>query len=149
MTTLQQEQLRNNGYRLTPQRQIILEVLHDLGGHLTAGQIYEQVQHRSSAIDRATVYRTLSLLQELHIVHSSRIAGQVYYELADEEPHHHLVCNNCGYIQRLDDHHFRHLVTHLIEEHNFIASMSHLTITGLCGACQETQKTEEAAAKSA
>lgn len=134
-----QEQLRNSGYRLTPQRQIILEVLQDLGGHLTASQIYEQVQHRVSAVDRATVYRTLNLFQELQIVHSSRIGGQVFYELTGEEPHHHLVCSECGAIQRLDDHHFAHLVDHLLKEHNFVAHMSHLTIPGLCHTCYQTR----------
>lgn len=136
------QQLRAQGYRLTPQRQIILETLHELGGHLTANQIYDQVQKRSPAIDRATVYRTLNLLQEIEIVHSSRIAGQLIYEIIGEEPHHHLICDNCGDVQRLADHHFESLADHLLEEHHFHAHMHHLTIAGLCHYCYETTQPE-------
>lgn len=131
------KRLRKQGYRLTPQRQIILETLQHLGGHLTANQIYDQVQKRASAIDRATVYRTLNLLQEINIIHSSRIAGQIVFEIIGEEPHHHLICENCGVVQRLDDHHFEALTDHLLKEHHFHAQMHHLSISGYCHHCWE------------
>lgn len=129
------EQLRQHGYKLTPQRQIISNVLQHLGGHLTAAQIHTHVQKQTPTIDRATVYRTLNLFQDLHLIHSSRIGGQTIYEITDEEPHHHLVCQQCGHIQQLHDQHLESLVQHLMTEHQFAAQINHLTITGLCQDC--------------
>ena len=127
--------LRELGYRLTPQRQLILDTLCDLGGHATINQIYEQVHARAPAIDKATVYRSIQLFNEHDFVLSGKIHGQTVYEIAAPEPHHHLVCQQCQQVVVLADHHFADLAEHLLKEHGFAANFSHLTITGTCAVC--------------
>jgi Fe2+ or Zn2+ uptake regulation protein len=57
------ERLRERGFRLTPQREMVLAVMHGLDGFCTAEDIYSRVGEISSAVDISTVYRTLDLLQ--------------------------------------------------------------------------------------
>jgi Fur family ferric uptake transcriptional regulator len=58
------QKLRERGFRLTPQREMVLSAMHEIEGLATADQIYGRVQEQSSAVDISTVYRTLDLLQE-------------------------------------------------------------------------------------
>ena len=131
------QKLRERGHRLTPQRQLILDTLCDLGGHTTINELYEQVHSQAPAIDRATVYRSIQLFEEHAFVHSAKINGQTVYEIAPEEPHHHLVCQKCEAVMALANHHFDALADHLRDEHGFVASFNHLTIPGICANCHE------------
>ena len=92
------QQLRERGFRLTPQREMILSVLHDIEGLATVDEIYGRVQALSTSVDISTVYRTLDLLQDFDLV-SCVDAGddQRRYELLGiHGPHLHLVCHGCG-----------------------------------------------------
>ena len=129
------QKLRERGYRLTPQRQLILDTLCDMGDHTTINDLYEQVHAQAPAIDRATVYRSIQLFEEHEFVHSAKINGQTVYEIAPEEPHHHLVCQKCEAVMALSNHHFDALAQHLREEHGFHPSFNHLTIPGVCANC--------------
>ena len=130
-------QLRELGYRVTPQRQLILDTLCDMGGHATINQIFAKVHAQAPAIDKATVYRSVQLFQEHDFVLSANINGQTVYEIADSHPHHHLVCDHCQHVVALSDHHFDALARHLSEEHGFLARMNHITINGICAQCQQ------------
>lgn len=128
--------LRRQGYRLTPQRRLILDALCDLGGHVTINALYDEVQRRSPAVDRATVYRALHLFETLHLVVSAEIEGQTVYEIAAATPHHHLVCQVCGRVEGLADHHLTPLAQHLLHEHGFELTLNHLTLSGVCRRCR-------------
>ena len=130
------QRIREMGYRLTPQRQLILDTLCDLGGHATIAQLYDQIHAKSPAIDRATVYRSINLFEKIQFVVSAEINGTTVYEISNPERHHHLVCRECGSSTELADHHFAALSQHILEEHNFMTDMNHLTISGICHACQ-------------
>ena len=129
-------QIREQGYRYTPQRQLILDTLCALGRHATVDEIYEQIREVAPTISLATVYRTLNFLEELKLVVSAEIRSETVYELADDTPHHHLVCRRCGGVLTFADHHLQDLVCHLAEEHDFQAEIRHLTIRGICADCQ-------------
>lgn len=133
------QKIRDLGYRLTPQRELILDTLCAIGGHASVNQIYERVQLQAPAVNRATIYRTLAFFHQLQMVSESQIGGTTVYEIVAEEPHHHLVCRCCGHINVLDDHHFADLTAHLMQEHQFRAEIDHLTILGLCAECQQAQ----------
>lgn len=130
------EKLRELGYRLTPQRQIILDTLCEMENHATINELYEQVHAQAPAIDKATIYRSIQLFHEHEFVLSAKINGQTVYEIAHPEPHHHLVCQNCEKVVALANHHFDDLVAHLLQEHGFAASLNHLTIHGTCADCR-------------
>lgn len=140
MSHIQQDfasRIRELGYRVTPQRQLILDAICETGGHATISEVYDRVTAKAPAINRATVYRTVNFLQELQLVVKAEIGGTVVYEIAAPTPHHHLVCRCCGHVQILADHHFAELSEHLLAEHGFTADINHLTIPGTCAGCRE------------
>jgi Fur family ferric uptake transcriptional regulator len=130
------EQLRAAGCRMTPQRALVAEALHHLGGHVTADRVLAHVQMQHPYMDLSTVYRTLERFAELGLVRAFRGAGgPAQFELA-EEPHHHLVCTRCGDVQALPVAALDDLMAQLDVDHGFRAEMHHLAIPGLCAACQ-------------
>ncbi|MFC2019343.1 Fur family transcriptional regulator, partial [Chloroflexota bacterium] len=67
--------LKQKGMKLTPQRRLILEIIHQSRSHLTAEEIIAYVQSRVPGVNKSTIYRTLELLEELGCVFKSEIDG--------------------------------------------------------------------------
>ena len=135
------ESIREHGYRMTPQREMILEVLHSGDGHLTADEIYQMIHEKSPVVNLATVYRTLELLKALHLVTAIDTGGGcVHYELAGEQRHHHLVCERCGHSLELDCAVLEPLERELCQRHGFQVNLDHLALFGLCPKCQEQRE---------
>ncbi len=130
-------QMRGLGFRVTPQRMLLLDAICEGNGHTTFDEIYDRVKAKAPGINQATVYRALDFLGELRMVVSADIEGHTVYEIAGETPHHHLVCRSCGAVQELADYHFQVLRDHLLMEHGFKADLDHLAINGLCAKCME------------
>jgi Fur family transcriptional regulator, ferric uptake regulator len=134
------EDIRQRGYRMTPQRDMILEAIH-ASGHMTADEIYQQVHVKSPAVNLATVYRTLELLKALHLVSAIDTGeGCVHYELAGEQPHHHLVCEACGEAVELDCDVLLPLEQELCKRYGFQMNLNHLALFGLCPKCQKPKR---------
>lgn len=132
------EGLRQQGYRLTPQREMVLEAVHESQGHVSTEEIYARVQARNPCVHISTVYRTLELLKQLHIVCEIDLGGGcVCHELAGERRHHHLVCQQCGEVLELDDEVLAPLKDTLQQEYGFEAYLDHLAIFGRCRSCQK------------
>jgi Fur family ferric uptake transcriptional regulator len=131
------ERIREQGYRLTPQRQIIMDALCAIGDHASANHVYERVHRDSPAIDRATVYRTLHFFHDLQLVTASEIDGETVYEIAGPAAHHHLICRICGAELTLHDKDLADLVTHLADKYEFTAELQHLVIPGVCRDCRQ------------
>jgi Fur family ferric uptake transcriptional regulator len=132
------EGLRQQGYRLTPQREMVLEAVHESQGHVSAEEIYARVQARNPYVHISTVYRTLELLKQLHIVCEIDLGGGcIYYELAGERRHHHLLCQQCREVLELDDQVLAPLKDTLRQEYGFEAHLDHLAIFGRCRSCQK------------
>lgn len=136
--------VRAHGHRLTPQRQIILDALCDAGGHATPDDVYARVRDRSTAINRTTVYRTLSFLCDTGLVTSTTSAsGHLEYEIAGQRPHHHLVCQQCGAATEMPHEPVGPLWERIRDEYGFAVSHgTHLTLFGLCAQCR-SKATEE------
>jgi Fur family transcriptional regulator, ferric uptake regulator len=135
--------IKERGYRLTPQRQIILDILQETGGHYTPEEVYQRVQTKSSAINRTTVYRTLDFLVRLGLVSTAHVQGnQVIYELASEHPHHHLVCQSCDHIEMIDHEMIATLFSDLEERSGFKISTDHLVLFGICPDCRAAAQLE-------
>jgi Fur family transcriptional regulator, ferric uptake regulator len=133
------QQLRERGFRLTPQREMVLAVLHDIEGFATAEEIYSRVQDLSAAVDVSTVYRTLDLLQEFNLVACVEPGdGQRRYELLGlHGPHLHLVCQSCGAVLGADLKAARALAEQLREQSGFVLDLDHLSLRGWCPACAQ------------
>ena len=96
--------LLEKGYRLTTARQVILQVLVDSGGHVSADSLVELVRQAAPGIGRMTVYRTLDLLCELGLIRPIyQGTGAAHYILLEDGRHHHLVCSGCGQVIEFDE----------------------------------------------
>ncbi len=132
------KKLRASGFRLTPQRELVLTVLHQLQNFATAEEIYSQVQRMNSSVNISTVYRTLELLQEFRLVTGVDSGdGQRLYRLLDvEAPHLHLVCRQCGQIIGVELEPFEPLTSFLAEQYGFAVQAEQLCLPGLCRECR-------------
>jgi Fur family ferric uptake transcriptional regulator len=129
--------MRDRGFRVTPQRQLILDAICAGGGHTTLEEIYARVRRKAPAVNRATVYRTLDFLRELRLVVAADLGGgRTVYEIAGEVPHHHLVCRVCGACKELPHAAIQRLMTRVAREQAFQIDMDHITLFGVCAECQ-------------
>jgi Fur family ferric uptake transcriptional regulator len=129
--------LRARGYRLTPQRQLVLEAVGALG-HATPDEVHAEVQRTSSAVNLSTVYRTLELLEELGLVTHTHLGhGAPTYHPAHEADHLHLVCRDCGRVTEADVSVADDLVARIEEGHGFETDVRHFAIFGRCARCRK------------
>jgi Fur family ferric uptake transcriptional regulator len=135
MTHHATQTLQDLGYRLTPQRTLVWDVLRTGGGHMSAEDICGQVQKQFPHVNISTVYRTLELLVELRLVRETHLGPtKRFFEVEEEVPHHHLVCEACGAVAHIHDEDLGDLQRLLADGQGFTAKQ--LTIFGLCAACR-------------
>ena len=129
--------LHESGYRLTPQRQVILDAVRETNGHVSADEIVTIVKVKSSAINRATVYRTLKFLKELNLITATTSStGRQEYEIAGIVSHNHLVCRSCQTDLEVMGEDFACLENLLYERYGFKVDSNHITLRGYCINCR-------------
>ncbi|MFC1964632.1 Fur family transcriptional regulator [Chloroflexota bacterium] len=129
--------LSEKGYRLTPQRMMVLTAIENSANHISAEEIYAQVVAKYPHVNISTVYRTMDLLKKLGLVTDTDLGGgSVRYHPADRGHHHHLVCQECGTIIDLDESVLSSLKNTLRREYKFDADLRHLAIFGRCRKCE-------------
>ncbi len=134
-------QLKSKGYKLTPQRRAILDViLNSKGEHLSTEEIYDQVKINCPDIGLATVYRTLQLLNDIEILTKMTLDdGLTRYEMnvdQDGHQHHHLICVECNRIIEFKGDLLDELEHKIEEELNFAIKDHKLKFFGTCSECQ-------------
>jgi Fe2+ or Zn2+ uptake regulation protein len=126
--------LRARGYRMTPQRLAILEALHH-DGHLSPAEIYARV--RQTGMTEATVYRTLEFLTDNNIIFAAHgPGGHLTYDLHGHD-HHHVVCRQCGAQIEIEQEMLQDVLSQIEQQTGYRLNTGHLTLFGLCPACQE------------
>ncbi|MBN1366945.1 MAG: transcriptional repressor [Dehalococcoidales bacterium] len=130
--------LTQKGYRITPQRTMILEAIQSSDQHISAEEIHAQVVAKYPNVNISTVYRTLELLKKLGLVTETDLGGGRFrYHPAEKGHHHHLVCQECGNTIDLDNSELYPLKEVLLKKHKFIADLQHLAIMGRCVNCKK------------
>lgn len=127
--------LRQHGYSLTKARQV---VFIGLQGH--EPQTMHELVARCPGIDRASIYRTVTLFEKLGIIQRLQIGWKYKLELTDSfaAHHHHLSCVGCGKIIPLpEDAHLENTLLSMATAHGFVAQDHQLEIRGTCLACQQ------------
>ena len=128
--------LRGEGYRLTPQRQLVWEVLRNAEHHLTAEDIHAEVSRTVPDFNVASVYRTLTLLQELGLAHEVRLGeARGHWEVAHPDDEFHLVCRVCGSVTHHQGDLVEQVRTHLSGGHGFAVEDVDLVVHGVCERC--------------
>ncbi|WP_052863540.1 Fur family transcriptional regulator [Streptomyces niger] len=137
VTTDWQSDLRKRGYRLTPQRQLVLEAVDRLE-HATPDEILTEVRKTAGGVNISTVYRTLELLEELGLVSHAHLGhGAPTYHLADRHHHIHLVCRDCTDVIEADLSVAAPFRETLQETFGFDTDLKHFAIFGRCRECTE------------
>ena len=128
--------LRSRGYRLTPQRQLVLEAVGELG-HATPEDIATAVRRTASGVNISTVYRTLELLEGLGLVQHTHLGhGAPTYSVSTDDDHVHLVCRECGDVQEAEADLLSEAVKRLAEERGFDLDVGHVALFGTCARCR-------------
>lgn len=142
------ERIKKKKYKLTSQRQIILQsFLDSTERHLCAEDVYVMVKKVAPEIGLATIYRTLDLFTELDLLRKMDFGdGRNRYELNDAEFshfHHHLICLGCGKVDEFEDDMLESLETMLERKLQFHTVDHQLKVYGYCKDCQGKHKNEE------
>jgi Fur family ferric uptake transcriptional regulator len=132
------DELVHQGYRMTPQRMMIVEAIEHSENHICAEDIYAQVVAKYPNVNVSTVYRTLELLEQLGLVTKTEMGvGRIMYHPLEKGHHHHLVCRACGSVIDLNEAALNPLRESLLRDYQFVADLRHLGILGLCVNCKE------------
>ena len=131
--------LKKNNLKFTIQREVILETLYNSNEHLTPESLHHLLQDKFSElkIGIATVYRTLSLLEDSNMVTSLSFGAQgKKYELGAKEHHDHLICTECGSITEFVDEQIEKRQHKIADELGFIMKDHSMQIYGICKNCK-------------
>lgn len=132
---------KNQLYRMTRQRQIILEELRKVDTHPSADEVYETVRKRLPRISLGTVYRNLEILSELGEIQKLELGGDLKRFDRNSNKHYHIRCMNCG---RVGDAPIAPL--NQVEDELYGATVytiigHRLEFEGLCPQCSKTSET--------
>ena len=126
------------GYRLTPQRLMVVQAVEAADSHISAEEIYLQIRAIYPHMNISTVYRTLELLGELGLVTETDMGdGRVRYHSIGKGHHHHLVCQKCGATIDVEESTLSPLWDEIGQRYHFEVDMKHLALFGLCSKCRE------------
>ncbi len=128
--------LRARGGRATSSRRVLLEVLFEARGHLSAEELAAAVQEKAPDVHLSTIYRNVDDLQKLGvIVHSHMGHGPATYQLASLA-HAHFICERCGATLEAPDELFVDLARTVRDTLGFAIDPHHFAMQGLCSRCQ-------------
>lgn len=128
--------LRKSGYRITPQREMIVEAIANSEKHMSAEDVFAEVSHHTKAMNLATVYRTLEMLWEEGLVCRNDLGeGKIYYSVQEHGPHVHLVCRLCNRVIEGSPDLLEPIREILQTRYNFEADLNHISVFGICSNC--------------
>lgn len=134
------ETLRLKGYRLTPQRIIILTIIASGDGHMGVDEVFRKAKDAYPYMDIATVYRTLHLFKDLGVVTEVAIGERLHYELTEPGEHHqHMVCRVCNGAFNLRPQYLSEFRKTLNREFGFEPDLEHFSVSGVCAQCQHLE----------
>lgn len=134
------EKLRENGYKITPQRQEILKAILSCPGPQSVEEIHQKVTAKHPNISLDTIYRNLNVLLSIDLVCKfNLIEGKSSYEInKGNSHHHHLVCLKCGAAEPVDFCPLKYFDQQSIPKAKGFEIKGHrFEIYGYCSTCQK------------
>ncbi len=130
--------LRQYGFKLTPQRWVVIRTIISSQDHLTPAAMYKKVHQEHPNIGLVTIYRTLGILAKLGLICELHAGGSCRsYAISAPGRHHHLICSNCGTVVDFTGYNLSRLEQRLSIETGFKVADHLLEFIGLCQACQK------------
>ena len=128
-------ELHEKGLRLTPQRELVLNAVRELG-HATPEDVAAKIHLTHPGINLSTVYRNLETLENVGLVQHTHLGhGGATYHTAEELTHLHLVCENCGSVGDAPIEAAANFVNTLSDDYGFKTDVTHFAIYGTCADC--------------
>ena len=135
------EMLHTAGCRVTAQRLLLLKLLHDSEGHVSADDLYHLARSFNPRLSLSTVYRTLNKLKKVGLVDELHLDDEHHhYELVGEGNHHHLICQGCGRILEIKCFMVDEMLSHIETDHNFKVTHTQIEFLGYCADCQAMEQ---------
>lgn len=131
--------LRYEGYKVTPQRVAIYEVLHGRTDHPTAETIYRELHEENPTMSLATIYKTMDIFAKIGLVQIINVGNDSCRYDWDTHEHSHLVCTCCHRVDDLDGLNISAMVKTVEEISGYKIHDHHLLFDGLCPACCKAQ----------
>ena len=129
------------GYRLTEPRRSLAALIAEQDGHFTAAELVAAARAAHSGVGRATVFRTLELLEEIGAVERLDLpTGEHAYVGCEPAHHHHVVCSRCGRATEIDDSGLRSVVQDVARQTGFRVDDHRLELFGICPDCQAAER---------
>ena len=123
--------------RWTPQRRLLLGVLAETDGHVTATELIERCRAADPNTTPSTIYRTLDTLEEIGLLrHAHGVDGREEYHVLPATEHGHLHCTDCGATWEIEADEAAGLLHALDNQRGFEADLTHLTVVGRCADCR-------------
>ena len=146
------DSLKQQGVRLTRQRQILLELIDQSGKHLDAETLFRLAKEKDPKLNRVTVYRTLKMLKlgglvdELDLMHYG--GDQHYYETRLKQEHAHVICLRCGKVEEFFGEPLQRIRRQVEQHLGFQILLTRTEIGGYCAHCQalRAEEVQQAAA---
>jgi Fur family transcriptional regulator, ferric uptake regulator len=122
---------------MTGQRQLLLELIQEHGGHLDAHELYRLASERNPRLSLSTVYRTMNLLRDLGLVNEVHLGEEHHhYELRPTTEHCHLICASCGKVVEIRSPLIQQLKAAVSKRHDFEVAEAQVDLIGLCADCR-------------
>ena len=131
--------LRDEGFRITPQRIAIVDYLLKTEDHPSAELIHKVVRKRYPMVSLSTVYKTLDLLKEKKLVNEMEVEGEARFD-AHTDAHVNLVCMKCGRIDDLDEESLKSIQVKAAKKSKYLILKSNFELHGYCSSCKSKMK---------
>ena len=127
--------LRDEGFRITPQRTAIVDYLLKTDDHPSAELIHKVVRKRYPMVSLSTVYKTLDLLREKKMINEIEVDGESRFDAHTDE-HINLVCLRCGKIEDVDEDALTEIQSRAAKKSKYVILKSSFELIGYCSDCK-------------
>ena len=134
--------LTSVGLKRTKGRAIILKELETRKDHFNAEKLYTVLNRKGTKVSRPTIYRTLKLLEQCHLIERLDIKKNCFYyePLSQKKDHGHLICERCGKIMDFLSNSLETLKSNVCKNKDFKLDNISVQVFGLCRDCQRASK---------
>jgi Fur family peroxide stress response transcriptional regulator len=130
---------RDAGYKVTPQRLAVCEIILSSKDHPTADQVYQEVKKKYPTMSLATVYQTVHVLTQIGMLQELGFSDRISRYEPNTSPHINIICKKCGKIQDYEADSVRKLWTQVVRELGFKPIAQRLDIYRYCKQCWKNQ----------
>lgn len=128
--------LKEKGYKVTPQRIAVYEVLKNTKAHPTVEAIYNKLQPMYPTMSLATVYKSLEMFKDLDLVQELNVGEDKFRYDANVKPHPHITCVACGRVDDVDNEMFFNLSEQVSSKTGYQITGQKLYFYGHCPECR-------------